>query len=277
MEERKFAATKTKIGGRFHRYGIVICADGTLNNPDYRISTVTNNLASESEWLEVWNEVPEDAAALRWEWHHGRHHFTVAFRPEVVTQRMLNTAKRLYQDIVSERAADIDWTDMCLWRHNPTGAPGWNLEVKPIPSDEELCARVEAANKRLEAFAGSASYERPRATLHHLETGWHILIDDDFGQCSLAPLINASVESFLQQERDYICHTLAIQNRRQLHEFFAPRYELFRSDIESHEGQLLDMGADGFCVIVGDEAKIYGLSDNELTLFARYCESLKQA
>lgn len=275
MEERKFVATMTKIGGRFCSYGIVVCANGELCNPDHRVPIFTNNHASEGEWLEIWNEVPEDAAALRWEWRHGRHHFTVAFRPEVATRRILNATKRLYQDIINERAVDIDWADMCLWRHNPTGAPGWNLEIKPMPSDEELCAMVEAANKRLEALAEGAPYERPHATLHHLKTGWYILIDDDFGQCNLMPLLNASVESFLQQERDYLCHIAVVKKRQLQRERFVDWYEQYRFKIEeNHGGQLVDVGPDGFYVTIDGVSKLYGLNDTDFALFEKACKDL---
>lgn len=263
MEKRKFISVQTKNGGRFCSYGMVVCANGELLNPDHRASIFTNNHVSENERLEIWDEVPEDATALRWEWRHGRHHFTTALRPETATFQMLNTAKRLYRDIISERAADIDWADMCLWRHNPTGAPGWNLEPKPILTDEELCAMVEAANERLAATSG-VPYGRPHATLHHLDTGWHICTEGDFGQCELAPLLNSSVESFLQQERDYLCHVMVVQKRQLQREQFVGQYEQYRSKIEEGlGGQLINVGPDGFCVIINGSSKIYSLNDTD--------------
>lgn len=276
MGKSNFVIIKKEVNGVPYSGGIVLCANGELCDPDCRTAISTNNIASNNEWLETWNEVAEDAAVLSWEWRHGRYYFSVILRPEVVTHQMLDAAKRLYHEIVSIHAGEIDWADMCLWRCNPTGAPGWSLEAKPVLTTEELCAMVEAANRRLEAIPDSA-YERPHATLHHSESGWYICTDSDFGKCDMSPLLNASVESFLQQERDYLCHHAVAKSRQEQREDYAEKYESYRSAINQPNSALVDVGADGFCLIVDGVSEIYGLNEGDFQLFIRYIEELKSS
>lgn len=257
--------------------GVVLRANGELRQPDRCIMDYRDNTPSQFGSTNIWEEIADDEAALKWEWSHGRYHFAVALRPAVVTSQMLDATKRLYQEVVSLHAAEIDWVDMCIWRQNPTGAPGWNLQTEPMRTDEELCALVEAANKRLAAVPGSEPYERSHAALHHSEDGWYLHTDSDFGLSEISPLLNSNVQRFLQQERDYLCHLAVIKSRQEQREEYTEKYERYRSIIERAGGILVDVGADGFCLIVDGVSEIYGLNEGDFQLFTRYIDELKSS
>ncbi len=277
MEEKRSFAYRKTIGTEVPLgYGIVINANGEVRQPDRCIPEYLDGRPSERSWIEVWDEIASDEAALSWEWCHNHYHFVTAFTPEAATPQMVTTAQRLYQEILGFHSAEINWGDWDCWRFNPTGAPGWRLGAnKPMPTDDEMRALIEAANRRL-ANVPNLWHERPSAALSYTEEdGWTLSIGDAFGQCNIAPLLPSSVEHFLQLEHDYLCHYAVVKQRQEQRTEYAEKYECRRATIEGHGGCLIDVGADGFCIISNGVAEVYGLNDEDYSVFTQYCEELK--
>lgn len=263
--------------GKPFSYGVVIAPDGELIRPDLRIPDEYRNKSSERAFTEIWHNVLEREVAISWQWQHGRHDFQVAYLPTTVTDQQIATSQRLYQEIVGFYADEINWMDIERWRHNPTGAPGWRLRKEPVPTDDELRQTAEAIIARFEKLPDLPG-ERLRAGLRHADSGdWEIRIEENFGQCTLEPLLPSSIRRLVQLERDYLCHYSVVTNRQEQYNHWVENYEMYRAAIEGHGGQLINVGHDGFCVITDHSSRIYGLNEKSFKLFRQYCIELKSA
>lgn len=275
-EKRSFAFRRMEyMDGTLLSCGYVLTADGELRKPDQRIPNYSYSEPSQLIFTEIWDEVADDEVAISWEWRHGRYYFTNAILPSSVTGQQIATSKRLYQEVIKFRVDDIDWADMETWRRTPTSAPGWELERKPMPTDEELRRTVNEVFARSEEIPNLPG-ERFCACLIHKEgDGSYLQIEENFGKCTLEPLLPSSVDRLLQLERDYLCHYAVVTHRQSMRKTYVPLYEKYRAVVEGHGGQMIDVGADGFCITRHGTPEIYGLNGEDYPLFQQYCEALE--
>ena len=275
MKERSFAARRIEYDGALYGAGVVIQANGELRQPDFVIPNHLFNSLVKSECTEIWEEIAADEVAVSWEWRYGHYDFQTAIRPDIATSEQLAKAKQLQSEIRSLYAAEINWADDEIWLRNPLSEPGWSLKDSTVYSSEELREMVEAVNRQASALPDPFG-ERPCGFLSQKDGVWYLQIGNSHRTYGEAVIINRSDVDYLRQlVRDYTCHAMVVQKRQLQREEFVPQYEEYRSVIESKNGQLIDVGVDGFCVIMEGIAELYDLHEGDSELFAKFCESLK--
>lgn len=283
METRKFVVEKIVKNDILEADGVVIDPNGELRQPDHCEKKPYDQQSMKGEWIKTWDEIGEDEFAGTWEWHDGCYRFKVQILPEVITQQMIATAKRLYREILQFHVTEINWHDRDLWQRNPTGAPGWNLEPAIEPTAENFCAQLLATDQHIQSLSYHPFDVIPYTALVRCGTEWRV----DVGICSRnepprsfslpagSELLSSPwVKAFMQWERDCICHSLVIDHLKSQRDHYAPLYEQYRARIEFHGGELIDLGYDGFCLIVNAVPELYTFKAEDFELFQAYGEGL---
>lgn len=268
MTERpSFAAKKIVFDEVPNAYGAVICANGELRPSDHCIPAYNYGNPSRCEWTEIWDAVADDELAVEWEWHHGHYQFKVALLPQIITTAHRTVAKLLANEIMTFHAVEIDWADDYIWRCNPTGGRGWELEPLEELDTAVLLAMVEEANRSLSDLP-DLNLECPYANLYLEDGAWFIQIGDDVsGYGTKEAMTRDSVERFLQKARDYTCHCLVVERRRDLHWEYFRRYEALRPAVEQDGSYMVNLGVDGYCVMGNGNVLLYAYKDGDIDCF----------
>lgn len=275
-EETKVAVRK--FCGQQHTYEgiqrcgvLVVRADGTLREPDHVIPGWNFNTPVDNLATLIWDNIMDDEAALSWRWTCGRLTLEVNIRPVHVTAEMQSTVNQEAHRIRGIFADRIDWTEVDLWMRDPLAGLGWGLESVDDPGVAVLQEMIDAINQQANVVTSEDWH--PFARYHKDNNGiWELTVESGF-ESATGLLDIDNVRRFQQMMKDYICHRVVVERHDWYREMSA-KYEQYRTLVEKHDGQMVNLGMDGYLVIREGIPELYGLDDGDLTVFEEFCQLL---
>lgn len=269
---RQFCGQRHIYGSVQHRGVIVVRADGTMREPDHVIPRWNCNTSADNLATLVWDSITDDEAALSWKWAYGRLTLEVNIRPTHVTAEMQSAVNQEAHRIRGLYADRIDWMDNDVWTRDPLAGLGWQLQSFDDPGVAVLQEMIDTINQQVDAVTSEDWH--PFARYYKNENGiWEMTVESDFE--STAGLLDIdNVQHFQQMMKDYICHCVVVKSNELHRTMVAAKYEKYRALVEKHDGQMIDLGMNGYLILREGIPELYCLDDGDFVVFEEFCQHL---